>query len=84
MPPPPTGPIQRLLPYPSIAIRQKAISSSFRYSNTALPCWSKNHSYKTWGQQSSPAFFAKYASSPRNMGAYYVDGETMTFAQFIQ
>ena len=84
MPPPPTGPIQRLLPYPSIAVRQKAISSSFRYSNLALPCWSKNHSYKTWGQQSSPAFFAKYASNRRNNGKYYTDGVGLTFAQFLR
>jgi hypothetical protein len=72
-----------LLPYPSIAIRQKAISSSFPYSNLALACWSQNHSYKTWTNQTSPAFFAKYASSPRNNGPYYVDGVKMTFAQFI-
>ena len=83
MPPPPTGPIATRIPYPSIALRQKAISSSFPYSNLALPCWSQNHNYKTWTNQSSPAFFAKYASSPRNNGPYYVDGVKLTFAQFI-
>ncbi len=83
MPPPPTGPIATRIPYPSIALRQKAISSSFPYSNLALPCWSQNHNYKVWGQQTSPAFFAKYASSPSNNGPYYVDGVKLTFAQFI-
>ena len=42
-----------------------------------------NNSYKTWGQQTSPAFFAKYASSPSNNGPYYTDGVKLTFAQFI-
>ena len=83
MPPPPTGPLARRLPYPSIALRQKAISSSFPYSNLALPCWSQNHSYKTWVSQSSPAFFAKYASSPKYNRQYYVDGVKLTFAQFM-
>jgi len=72
-----------LLPYPSVAIRQKAISSSFPYSNLALPCWSQNNSYKTWTDQTSPAFFAKYASNPTNNGPYYIDGLKMTFAQFV-
>jgi hypothetical protein len=84
LPPPPTGPIATLLPYPSIAIRQKAISSSFPYSNLNLACWSQNHNYKTYEQQTSPAFFAKYASNPSNNGPYYVDGVKMTFAQFTR
>ena len=64
-------------------MRQKAISSSFPFSNTNVPCWATNHNYKTWGDQTSPAFFAKYASNPRNMGPYYVDGVKLNFAQFI-
>ena len=72
-----------LLPWPSIAIRQKAISSSFRYSNLNIPCWSQNHDPKTYPDQTSRAFFARYASNPRNNGPYYVDGVKMTFAQFI-
>ena len=84
LPPPPTGPIATRIPYPSIAIRQKAISSSFPYSNLNLPCWSQNHNYKTWSQQTSPAFFAKYASNPSNNGQYYTDGVKLTFAQFIR
>ena len=82
-PPKPVGPLARQLPYPSIAIRQKAISSSFPFSNLNLACWSQNHNYKTWADQNSRAFFAKYASNPRNNGPYYVDGVKMTFAQFI-
>jgi hypothetical protein len=84
MPPPPTGPLATRIPYPTIALRQKAISSSFPYSNLALPCWSQNHSYKTWTNQTSPAFFAKYASNPSNNGPYYVDGVKLTFAQFMR
>jgi|SRR5271165_1361827 len=83
LPPPPVGPLAKELPYPSIAIRQKAISSSFRYSNKNIPCWSQNHNYKTYADQTSRAFFARYASNPRNNGPYYADGVKMTFAQFI-
>ena len=83
LPPPPVGPLAKQLPYPSIAIRQKAISSSFRYSNLNLPCWSQNHDYKTYADQTSRAFFARYASNRGNNGPYYVDGVKMTFAQFI-
>ena len=83
LPPRPVGPIARQLPYPSLAIRQKAISSSFPYSNLALPCWSQNHDYKTYEDQTSPAFFAKYASNPSNNGPYYTDGAWYSFAQFI-
>jgi hypothetical protein len=83
MPPPPTGPIATRIPYPSIAIRQKAISSSFPYSNLALPCWSQTHDYKDWTNQTSPAFFAEYASNPSNNGPYYTDGVKLTFEQFI-
>jgi hypothetical protein len=83
MPPPPTGPIARQLPYGGITLRQKAISPNFPYTNLNLPCWSQNHNYLTYAQQNSPAFFAKYASSPRNMSNYWVDGVKMTFAQFL-
>ena len=68
MPPPPKGPIAKQLPYGSIALRQKAISSSFPYTNLNVPCWSQNNNYLSYAQQTSPAFFAKYASSPANMG----------------
>ena len=83
LPPRPVGPIASRIPYPTLAIRQKAISSSFPYSNLNIPCWSQTHNYKNWSQQSSPAFFAKYASNPSNNGPYYTDGLKMTFAQFI-
>jgi hypothetical protein len=72
-----------LIPYPTIAIRQKAISSSFPYSNLNMPCWSIDDNYKTWTDQTSPAFFARYASNPRNNGPYYADGVKLTFAQFM-
>ena len=38
---------------------------------------------QTYPDQTSPAFFAKYASSPANNGPYYLDGVKLTFAQFI-
>ena len=83
IPPRSTGPIASTIPYPTITFRQKGISSSFPYSNMALPCWSENHDYKTYPDQTSPAFFAKYASNPSNMGPYYTDGVWYSFAQFI-
>lgn len=83
MPPPPTGPIAKRIPYPSIAIRQKAISSSFPYSNLNLPCWSEDNDYRDWTNQDSPAFFRKYSSNRINNGPYYTDGEAMTFEQFM-
>ena len=48
-----------------------------------MACWSQNHNYKTYPDQTSPAFFAKYASSPANNGPYYLDGVKLTFAQFM-
>jgi hypothetical protein len=83
LPPNPVGPLARQVPNGIILLRQKGISSSFPYSNTAVACWATNHSYKTWTDQTSPAFFANYASSPSNNGPYYIDGVKMTFAQFI-
>jgi hypothetical protein len=83
LPPRSVGPIARQLPYPSLAIRQKGISSSFPYSNLNLPCWSQTHNYRNWSDPKGPAYFAKYASNPRNNGPYYTDGLKMTFAQFI-
>ena len=78
-----TGPIARQIPNGIIALRQKGISSSFPYSNLNVACWSQNHNYKTYPDQTSPAFFAKYASSPANNGPYYINGVKLTFAQFI-
>jgi hypothetical protein len=75
--------INNRLPWPSIAVRQKGISPNFPYSNLAMPCWSEDHDYRTYAQQNSPEFFAKYASSPRNMGPYYVDGLKQTFGEFM-
>ena len=73
-----------LLPYPTITIRQKAVSSSFPFSNLNMACYSQTHDYKTWTDQTSRAFFARYASNPRNNGPYYTDGVKLTFAQFIK
>ena len=83
LPPKATGPIASQIPNGIIALRQKGISPSFGLSNTNVPCWSQAHSYLTYPNQTSPAFFAKYASSPANNGPYYLDGVKLTFAQFI-
>jgi hypothetical protein len=79
----PTQPIASRVPWPTIAVRQKGISSSFPYSNLAMPCWSENNDYRTYEQQTSPAFFAQYASSPANQGPYYIDGVKQSFAEFM-
>lgn len=83
LPPKATGPIARNIPDGILAVRQKGISSSFPYSNLNVACWSQNHNYKTYPNQTSPAFFAKYASSPSNNGPYYLDGYKVTFPQFV-
>src|SRR4029453_4122247 len=72
LPPKATGPIASNLPDGAITLRQKGISPSFPYSNTNVPCWSEDHDYRTYSDQTSPEFFAKYASSPANNGPYYL------------
>jgi hypothetical protein len=83
IPPRPTLPIARLVPWPAVIIRNKAVSSTFPYSLLNVPCWAQNHDYLTYQTQTSPAFFAKYGSNPSNMGPYWVGGVKLTFAQFI-
>ena len=58
-------------------------ASTTRTSNLNVPCWSETNDYKTWEQQNSPAFFAKYASSPANNGPYYIDGVKQSFGEFM-
>ena len=83
LPPKATGPIARQIPNGIITLRQKGISPSFPLSNTNVACWSQNHNYRTYPDQTSRAFFAKYASSPANNGPYYLDGVKLTFSQFM-
>lgn len=83
LPPTNTGPLKSQIPNGWLVLRQKGISSSFPYSVNSVPCWSQNHDYKTYADQTSPTFFAKYASSPRNMGPYYIDGVKLDFAKFM-
>jgi hypothetical protein len=83
LPPKATGPIQRQLPDGVLFIRQKGISPNFPYSNQGTPCWAEDHDYTTYAQQTSPAFFAKYASSPANNGPYYVDGVKQSVGEFL-
>jgi hypothetical protein len=83
LPPKATGPIQRQLPNGILFIRQKGISPNFPYSNQGTPCWADDHDYTTYAQQNSPAFFAKYASSPANNGPYWTDGVKQTVGEFL-
>jgi hypothetical protein len=82
-PPKARGPLGKQVPYNQVGWRQKAISPSFPDSVLNMPCWGKHHNYRTWTDQTSPAFFAKYASSPRNMGPYYISGVKLDFPQFM-
>jgi hypothetical protein len=83
LPPKATGPLARLLPNGVLFIRQKGISPNFPYSNQGAPCWADDHSYTTYAQQTSPAFFAKYASSPANNGPYWTDGYKTNVGKFL-
>ena len=87
---PESRPIAGLLPYAATIYRQKAISTSFRYGLNNVPCWTDptnpataGNDYRDFTNQTSPAFFRRFASSPRNMGPYWIDGEKMTFSQFV-
>ena len=75
--------LARMLPYPVLIYRNKAVSPSFPNSLLAMPCYAANHNYLNYPYQTSPAFFAKYASSPRNMGPYYIDGSSVNVEQFM-
>ncbi len=86
LPPPPSRlrPLARLLPYPTLIYRNKAVSPSFSQSLLAVPCSTPPGSnYLDYPYQTSPAFFAQYASSPSNMGPYYLDGVKLDFAQLM-
>jgi hypothetical protein len=83
MAPKATGPVASVIPDGSIALRQKGISPNFGLSNTNTPCWSEDHDYTTYAQQTSPEFFAKYASSPANNGPYYLDGVKTNVQEFL-
>ena len=90
-PNPVNRPLAGLIPYPAIVYRNKAISSSFKYSVNAVPCWTDpnnpataGNNYRDFTNQTSPAFFRQFGSSPRNQGPYYIDGVKLTFAQFIK
>jgi hypothetical protein len=46
---PANRPLARLLPYPATIYRNKAISSSFKYSVNAVPCWTDPNNPATAG-----------------------------------
>ena len=87
--PPPSRlrPLASLLPYPVVIYRNKAVSPSFPDSVTSVPCWpnpnTPENNYRDYANQTSPAFFAKYASSPSNMGPYWIGGVKLSYQQFI-
>ena len=80
-----TRPLGKQIPYPELIYRQKAISPTYRNGINSVPCWSgqPGNNWLDYPKQTSPAFFAKYASSPRNMGPHYIDGAEESVADFL-
>jgi hypothetical protein len=81
-------PLGKQIPYPELIYRQKAISPSFTNGINSVPCWrnpvtNPQNNWLDYSKQTSPAFFAKYASSPRNMGPNYIDGVKESVADFL-
>jgi hypothetical protein len=76
---------------PTISIREFTVSSHFCCEVTQVPSWTNPHNpatahnnYRDWPQQTSPEFFAKYASNPRDMGPYWIGGVRESFSDFIR
>lgn len=75
---------------PRITIREKPVSSDCCCGVTNVPSWTDPHNpatahnnYRDLPSQSSPAFLAKYASNPHNMGPYWVGGVKEPFGEFM-
>jgi hypothetical protein len=74
----------------TLVIRQKIVSGKFCCAITRVPSWTDpnnpataHNDYRLWPQQVSPAFFAAFASNPRNMGPYWIDGVQESFSEFM-
>ena len=74
----------------TIVIRQKIVNGNFCCAVTKVPSWTDpsnpataKNDYRDWLHQNSPAFFANYASNPRNMGAYWIGGVQESFSEFM-
>ncbi len=74
----------------SIVIRQKLVNGDFCCAVTRVPSWTDpnnpataRNDYRDWPLQTSPAFFANYASNPRNMGPYWIGGVRESFSDFM-
>ena len=55
-----------------------------------MPSWTDpsnpataTNNWRDFPKQDSPQFFAKYSSSPANMGPYWIDGVKETFGDFM-
>ena len=82
-PNPETQPLNNLLPWPISILRNKLVSKTFPYSVTNVPCGVTQADYRNYPNITDPAWFAKYTSSPANMGPYYIDGVKKTFSEFM-
>jgi hypothetical protein len=78
------------IPFSTIVIRQKIVNRGFCCAVTRIPSWTDpsnpataNNDYRDWPHQTSPAFFATYASNPRNMGPYWIGGVQESFSEFM-
>ena len=76
--------------FTTIVIRQKIVNRKFCCAVTKVPSWTDpsnpataKNDYRDWPQQNSPSFFATYASNPRNMGPYWIDGVQESFEEFM-
>ena len=66
------------------------MNSDFCCAVTKVPSWTDpnnpataHNDYRDWFQQTSPQFFAKYASNPSNMGPYWIGGVQESFSEFM-
>ena len=80
-----TRPLGKQIPYPELIYRQKAISPDYSNGINSVPCWSAQpgNNWLDYPKQTSPAFFAKYASNRSNMGPNYINGVEESVAAFV-
>jgi hypothetical protein len=85
------NPIGRQIPRGIIGLRQQRASATFCCNILNVPGWTDpnnpataNNNYLDYPKQTSPQYFATYASNPGNMGAYWIGGVTYAFEEFMQ
>lgn len=74
----------------AVVIRQRLPSGDFCCAVTRVPSWTDpdnpataRNDYRDWPLQTSPSFFATYASNARNMGPYWIGGVRESFSDFM-